>query len=813
MQLNVEQRKLIQSKPGGHSLIRGVAGSGKTTVAVNRIPFLLENYCLDNDDKVLMITYNKSLISYIKYVYDKVERDREYETISLFKIDNMKLEIKNIDALMYKYFMDYCKSNNLKLSVECKRPIISNIIITAILDAKKYYPDVKIIDQNNLSFIIEEISWIKACRYLEVEEYQNADRIGRMSSQIGDGPQKLQKNSTTRSAIFKVMELYDARMRNDNKVDFQDVALLALEQIKKNFSKKYTHIISDESQDFTRVQLEFIHELMNNKDYSSIMFVSDNAQSIYPQSWLVKGRSYSSVGFDVKGRSNALAKNYRTTTQIAQAAYSLLEKDSLVTEDEEYVKPSFLDKQGTYPVFRWFIDKPSEANYIINIISKLSKNYKYGDIAIIARTNGQIKEFSNYLEEAKVPFKIMTSQDGYEFGDYKVKIITMHSIKGLEFKVVIMMGLNSNSIPLKSNVIEENESFETRERKLMYVGMTRATEKLYLTAEGIPSKFISDINPKFLKYDENTLMSNFYSINQEDFCFKEKIKDVYSAEEKVRQWVINELKETYEYPEKLLDIEYQVNSFSKIGYVDIVVSIYKNNTKIPFIFVEVKRQGAGLSNCVEQLKSYMSTSLTCQYGLATDGLDMLFINRELEVTGDIPSFTSSMLPSSIENYCYVDFRTNVNHKFMRDYSNISELIFENEEVSSIEDMEGLNVFSGIAAGDPILLNAIVDEQFYISKQWVQNNSTNYMVKVKGDSMVNANINDGDLVVIQKQNTANNYEIVAVDLDGNTTLKRFVRMGDTILLMPENPSYEPINVSETQMNILGIAVGVVKKINM
>ena len=58
-----------------------------------------------------------------------------------------------------------------------------------------------------------------------------------------------------------------------------------------------------------------------------MLFVADTAQSIYPQSWLVKGRSFSSVGFDIKGRSTALAKNYRTTTQIAEAAYSLLEKD------------------------------------------------------------------------------------------------------------------------------------------------------------------------------------------------------------------------------------------------------------------------------------------------------------------------------------------------------------------------------------------------------------------------------------------------------------------------------------------------------
>ena len=143
----------------------------------------------------------------------------------------------------------------------------------------------------------------------------------------------------------------------------------------------------------------------------------------------------------------------------------------------------------------------------------------------------------------------------------------------------------------------------------------------------------------------------------------------------------------------------------------------------------------------------------------------------------------------------------------------NELIFENEEVSEIKDMKKLKVFSGISAGDPILLDSASDEEFYIPEAWLERNSVNYMIKVKGDSMINANINDGDLVVIRKQNTANNHEIVAVDLDGNTTLKRFLRMGDTIILMPENSSYEPINVTETQMNILGVAVGLVKNINM
>lgn len=809
MQLNVEQKKLVQAKPAGHSLIRGVAGSGKTTVAVNRIPFLMENYCLEKDDRVLMVTYNKSLISYIKYVYEKVKKDREYEAISLFEADSSKLDIKNIDALMFGCYIEYCKCNNLKLEVESRSAAINGIMTKAVAEVKKYFPDVKILEQNNLNFIKEEIGWIKACKYLHIEEYQSADRLGRMARQTGDGPQKLQKNSRTREAIFKVYEYYNYLMRAENKVDFHDVSLMALEQIKKRPLKRYTHVICDESQDFTRVQLEFIYSLLNDKEYSSVLFVADTAQSIYPQSWLVKGRSFASVGFDVKGRSNILAKNYRTTTQIAAAAYSLLEKDPHITEDENFVKPSLLDKQGIFPVFRAFENKQKEVNYAVNLIGDLSKNYNYGDIAVIARTNEQIREFSTYLESSKVPFKLMSTKDGYEFGDEKVKLLTVHSVKGLEFKVVIMIGLNAKSFPLKSISVEDEDYFESRERKLMYVGMTRATERLYLTCDGAPSKFINDINPKFLKYDENTLIKNFYMLQPEHYSFKEKVKDLYSPEEKVRQWIINELRETYKYPENLIDIEYQVNSFSRVGFVDIVVSTYNKNSKVPYIFIEVKRQGTGLTSCIDQLMTYMSTSPTCQYGIATDGVDLVVVNKDMEVIEDIPSFKPSMLPSSIENYCFIDFRNSMSHKFMRDCNNLSELIFEDEKVTELKEMKKLNVYDGIAAGDPILLNSLVEKELYLPQQWLPGGSNSYMVKVKGDSMINANIHDGDLVVLKQQNSANNYDIVAVDLDGNTTLKRLVRMGDTILLMPENPAYEPIPVMEGQMSILGVAVGVVK----
>ncbi|WP_078696863.1 LexA family protein [Caloramator quimbayensis] len=70
--------------------------------------------------------------------------------------------------------------------------------------------------------------------------------------------------------------------------------------------------------------------------------------------------------------------------------------------------------------------------------------------------------------------------------------------------------------------------------------------------------------------------------------------------------------------------------------------------------------------------------------------------------------------------------------------------------------------------------------------------------------------DGDLVVIQKTNAAENRDIVAVSLGDEATLKRFARMGGSVLLIPENSKYEPINIRDEQARILGIAVGIIKK---
>lgn len=815
MKLNVEQRRIIENKPNGHVLIRGVAGSGKTTVAVHKIPFLLNNYCYEKDDKILVVTYNKSLINYVKYIYGEIEKYQEEEQLSigLFTSDRKgKLDIKNIDSIMFRYFMLYVKSKNIEKLNIATQVQISSALIEAIASVKKSYEDIKVLNSRNLNFIKEEICWIKSCNYIHIEEYQSVDRIGRTTSNSSDGPQKLRKNSKIREAIFEVMLKYNENLKKNNLVDFQDIALMALEQASIKVENKYTHIIIDETQDLTRVQLEFVKKLYANKSYSSMLLVADNAQSIYPQAWMVKGRSFASIGLDMKGKSTSLSKNYRTTTQIAQAAYSLIENDSNIVEDDNFVKPSLIDKQGVYPVYRGCKNRGLEAEYIVDIIkNNLKDNYSFKDIAIVSKIKNQLSEIKNYLEKNNIPYKELTNNEELDFNDNCIKLMTMHSIKGLEFKVVIIAGLNEKYIPLKTvaNEFEDSDIVESRDRKLLYVGMTRATEQLYLTSDGTPSKFIKDISYKYLRVNCSSSFRRIHRININDYLFTDKIIDIYNTEEGIRQWIISELMNTYGYPKELIDVEYKVNLGSQSGLVDVIIYIYKNKTRIPFMFVETKRWGMGLDRAIPQLQSYMSNCNTVRYGIATDGNELVVLDNEFEKIKDIPVFNSNMMPASIETYEYIDLTHGRNYEFMRDSTNESEIIVEDSDETQVV---GIPVFNEIAAGTPILMNGDLQGAFYLSREWIKSPQESFILKVKGDSMIKANINNGDLVVIKKQSTAINGEIVAVDIDGNATLKRLMVMGSNVLLIPENNEYEPIMLPADEVRVIGVAVGIVKAKN-
>ncbi|NEA28548.1 transcriptional repressor LexA [Actinomadura bangladeshensis] len=113
----------------------------------------------------------------------------------------------------------------------------------------------------------------------------------------------------------------------------------------------------------------------------------------------------------------------------------------------------------------------------------------------------------------------------------------------------------------------------------------------------------------------------------------------------------------------------------------------------------------------------------------------------------------------------------------------------------------------IAAGGPILAEEAVEDVFTLPKQLV-GEGTHFLLKVTGDSMIEAAIADGDWVVVRQQPVAEQGDIVAAMIDGEATVKTFKRRDGHIWLMPQNSAYEPIPGDEA--SILGRVVAVLRK---
>ena len=114
----------------------------------------------------------------------------------------------------------------------------------------------------------------------------------------------------------------------------------------------------------------------------------------------------------------------------------------------------------------------------------------------------------------------------------------------------------------------------------------------------------------------------------------------------------------------------------------------------------------------------------------------------------------------------------------------------------------------IAAGGPVLAEEAIEDIFPLPKQIV-GDGTLFLLKVVGDSMINAAIADGDWVVVRQQQVAENGEIVAAMIDGDATVKTFKHAGDHVWLMPHNPAYTPIPGDEAA--ILGRVVAVLRRV--
>jgi len=257
------------------------------------------------------------------------------------------------------------------------------------------------------------------------------------------------------------------------------------EQIPK---AQYSAVMIDEGHDFQADWLKLVVRMIDLES-DSLLMLYDDAQSLYKKKNQLEF-SLSSVGIQARGRTTVLAVNYRNTDEVLGMAYKFIAPylaPSDVESEQPIVEPTSAGRTGPKPVLKLFSNFEEEAKYIAETIAKVGKSDgNWSGICITYRSKWMGDVLSKILDEHEVPthwLRDTRQKSKLSKDDERVKLMTMHSSKGLEFPLVVVAGVGEMPAPKQDKRVEA---------KLLYVAMTRSTENLLITA-GKKSEFYNSL--------------------------------------------------------------------------------------------------------------------------------------------------------------------------------------------------------------------------------------------------------------------------------------------------------------------------------
>lgn len=431
-----EQLALFSRVQPGVEIIRGAAGSGKTTTALlklrSAIGFYLNRRRRQTEPKpvnVLVLTFNKTLRGYIKELAK-----------NQFSID---------DAID----MDVSTFNSWSIALLGPQNMLT-IDQTQSMLRQYGYPFF-----GDPDFIADEAAYVLG-RFAKnsLDEYLTARRDGR-----GTVPRMERPNRAI--LLEKVIKPYlEYKVENSLK-DWNDNAL----DLSGHKYKNYDVIVVDESQDFSANE---IRAIMNQaaKD-CTVTFVLDSAQKIYARSF-----NWSEVGINIRPEnSHKLSLNYRNTKQIATLAAALLHGIQ-VDDDGSIPNLNGVKKEGDMPIVICG-EYLNQVKYCISYI-KESVDLTNQSVAFL-HPKGWFRDLKVALVSENLGYEIIQSLSEWPEGDENIALTTFHSAKGLEFDHVIMIGLDGSV--LDSNEVNDLENEKgARLRRLIAMGVGRAKESIII---------------------------------------------------------------------------------------------------------------------------------------------------------------------------------------------------------------------------------------------------------------------------------------------------------------------------------------------
>lgn len=459
--LHPYQKYLAYGDFNGPIKATGSAGTGKTVVAMHRAKYLSDR--LSEEDKpILFTTYTKFLIRNIKSLFAESG------------ITESKLLITNLHH--------YALELGQKLEVF---PSNINILITeqdSVRHWKRFassHPEIEL----ETEFLREEIEEVFYKQNISsLDQYKNIVRIGReVTVRVGE-----------RESIWDAYMKYKAFQNSVKQYTFDDI-IFHLSQYLENWPEErpFGHVICDEVQDFSNLELRLLRNMVPEGP-NDLFLAGDPFQNIYQRQ-----TNFSLSGINIRGnRSTRLKLNYRTTEQIRQFAVKALAKHEF--DDFSGSKASMAGDTslltGNEPVYQVFELEELEMEFVIDQIRQCFGKVRFHEVCITARTNDEVTKWSGLLEEAKIPSVNLQDIEDLSEANDRVIVSTMHGLKGLEFKELIVTGLSQDTFPFKprgfSNWSDNKRNdYMKAESALLYVTFSRAISTLVVTGVGDRCKF------------------------------------------------------------------------------------------------------------------------------------------------------------------------------------------------------------------------------------------------------------------------------------------------------------------------------------
>lgn len=496
MTIQQEQDNIIRQPREKTVIVNGVAGSGKTTIALHRVAYLLYNYRDKLQDKVLILGPNSIFMEYISMVLpslgevgvkQKSFKDYAMELLDLDYImpfmEYMEKVIKGdkvlIDDILYKTSNDFTEQLDRKVReldqdyFQIKDVYLFDKLVMSASDIeelfRKHYSDMPLLRRSKKvrRIIYSKIKDVRD-ELFRVLQAEHKSRISQMSSEELKANQnhlEFMRRNKIRELVRAVIETKNgmdwltnpsvlevySKINGDKELIYDDLAPLLYLKLKLDGSVKaeeIRHVVIDEAQDYSTLQFKVIKELTQ---CSSMTVVGDVNQRLLPRNGPIPMTELGKKLPELDAEYYSLEKSYRSTREIMEYANSFLQEDKIVP----LVRSGEQVRSISY----------SETDDLKLALKKRIEELRakgYESVAVITRNLQVVDSIKDFVRE-QLNVKIVDDEDLIFSGGFV--LMPSYYAKGLEFDAVIIIDDN-------------NMDVGTDKAKVSYVMATRALHEL-----------------------------------------------------------------------------------------------------------------------------------------------------------------------------------------------------------------------------------------------------------------------------------------------------------------------------------------------